>query len=384
MFEFAEKADRTIETFYDRRGIFSMETQPTHNISGKTVLIFRLILIFVVSAGIAEMAEVVAEPYFSSNKLIFELVEHTILIGLLLVFMTRYVTSPMLREMALRKQSEQLLEKSEYKNRSIIEALPDAVLQVSADGTVLDYKPKQNSKLKLTAGQNVSDALPPETLLNFLNCMNSTLQNGQTQHIDLLFKHDTETCYLVFNFVKSAENEVTVFIRDITRRKMYEEQLEHLSTHDVLTGLYNRTFYEAELDRLAAGRRYPISIIIIDLDGLKNTNDSYGHAAGDTMICKAASILKHAFRADDLVARTGGDEFTILLPETGVEALQSAVERIEHNLNETYKIEDGFHVKFSLGTAIAATKENLFEAVKTADMKMYQNKATRKSAQENI
>lgn len=350
------------------------------NILRKPILALRFIIIFAVSCGIAEIVEIIIQPHFSSSVLIFELLEHCVLVSLMLLFMAKFVANPIMKEMALRKLSEQQLEQSELKNRKIIEAMPDAVLRVIADGTITEYQPKKSSHLTFKIGANVSDFLPPDIVLSFLNSMNSTLRDGANQQIDLMFRQEgADVCYHVFNFVKTAENEVTIFIRDITRRKVYEEQLRHLSSHDALTGLYNRTFYEAELDRLASSRRYPVSIIIIDLDGLKTINDSYGHAAGDKMICKAADILKSAFRADDLVARTGGDEFTVLLPESGVEALKVSVKRIESCLNEANKVEDGFFVKFSLGTAIAESNEKLHGAVKMADMKMYQNKAIRKS-----
>jgi diguanylate cyclase (GGDEF)-like protein len=355
-----------------------MDNQTQSNIPSKSIVAFRFIIIFIVSCGIAEMVEIIIESNFSTNAVVFELFEHISLVGILLFFMAKFVTNPMLSEIALRKASELQLQQSEMKNRNIIESMPDAVLRIASDGTVIEYQPKCNANLAFNVGTNVSDSLPPDIIVSFLGCMNSTLQDGENHQIDLIFRQEAEVCYHVFNFVKSSADEVTVFARDITRRKVYEEQLKHLSSHDVLTGLYNRTFYESELDRLATGRRYPVSIIIIDLDGLKLTNDSYGHAAGDRMICKAANVLKNAFRADDLVARTGGDEFTVLLPESGVEFLQASVDRIESSLTIANKVDDGMFVKFSLGTAIAETKEDLLDAVKYADMKMYQNKATRK------
>lgn len=354
------------------------------NIPSKSVLAFRFIVIFVISCGIAEVAEIALQPHFSSSALFFELFEHTILVTLLLLFMTKFVTNPILKEISLRKLSEQQLEQSEIRNRNIIEAMPDAILRIVTDGTVIEYQPKRNANLTFKVGTNVSDSLPPDIVVSFLNNMNSTLKNGDNQQTDLMFRQGDDVCYHVFNFVKSAENEVLVFIRDITRRKVYEEQLKQLGSHDALTGLFNRTFYESELTRLATSRRYPVSIIVIDLDGLKLTNDSYGHAAGDKMISKAANILKNAFRADDLVARTGGDEFTVLLSESGREVLQAAVERIELSLRAANKVEDGFFVRFSLGTAIAESSEMLPEAVKAADMRMYRNKADRKSLSENM
>lgn len=285
----------------------------------------------------------------------------------------------MLKEMTLREKSEELLRLNELKNRHIIEALPDTVIQIAGDGTVLDYKSKHNDFLRLVVGKNVCDSLPSDIVQEFLKYMNIALNDGASQQVDLMFHEESVACFLVFNFVKSDANEVTVFMRDITKRKKYEEQLEHLSTHDVLTGLYNRTFYEAELDRLATSRRYPVSIIVIDLDGLKNTNDTYGHAAGDKIICKAANILTNAFRAEDLVARTGGDEFAVLLPETGADSVNISIERIQRCLEEANRVDDGFEVNFSVGVAIAETKEKLLGAVKIADSRMYQNKAERKT-----
>lgn len=169
-----------------------------------------------------------------------------------------------------------------------------------------------------------------------------------------------------------------IILRESKELKHAYKLLESLATTDVLTGLYNRTFYEAELEKLASSRRYPVSVIIIDLDGLKETNDSFGHVVGDMMICKAADILKASVRVDDLVTRTGGDEFTIILPDTGADGLLIAEERIKCCLDEANSIKDGYVVKFSLGSAIAETSEKLLGALKVADMKMYQNKIARK------
>jgi diguanylate cyclase (GGDEF)-like protein len=356
-----------------------MDLKPQSTIPTKTALMLRFTVILAVCCGIVEILEAIVEKYISTSELVFEFIEFGIMLGLLLIFAFRFVVRPLFQEITLRKQSEQKLEQSGLIHMNIIEALPDAVLRVTSDGTVIEYIPKQGSIINFKTGSRVDDVLPPDTITSFFNCMNTALRNGTNQKADILFSQEQEAYYLVFNFVKTTENEVTIFIRDITSRKVYEERLKHLSSHDVLTGLYNRTFYESELERLATSRRYPVGIIVIDMDKLKATNDTYGHSAGDRMICKAADILKSSVRIDDMLARTGGDEFTVLLPETGSEALLSAVERIEQNVNTANNADDGFIVKVSMGTAIAETKEKLLGAVKIADMKMYQNKISRKS-----
>ncbi|MDD5369776.1 MAG: diguanylate cyclase, partial [Anaerolineaceae bacterium] len=101
--------------------------------------------------------------------------------------------------------------------------------------------------------------------------------------------------------------------RDITDRKKVEDELRYLSTHDRLTGIYNRGYFEEELARLDHGRQFPVSVLMADVDGLKETNDTHGHQAGDELLRQTAEVLKSAFRAQDVVARIGGDEFGILL-----------------------------------------------------------------------
>jgi diguanylate cyclase (GGDEF)-like protein/PAS domain S-box-containing protein len=166
--------------------------------------------------------------------------------------------------------------------------------------------------------------------------------------------------------------------QDITERKHYEESLRYLSTHDSLTNLYNRAYFEAEMSRLAASRDFPVSIVIADVDGLKMVNDNYGHDEGDRLIRTAAELLLTAFRAGDVVSRIGGDEFAVLLPHTDHETAQAAVQRIIHEECRPRKEKDGYSRGLSLGVATAYEASEIYAALKLADRRMYQDKYDKK------
>jgi len=168
--------------------------------------------------------------------------------------------------------------------------------------------------------------------------------------------------------------------RDITERKQLEEKLVQLSIHDALTGLYNRGFFEEEMARLERGRRFPISVVMADVDGLKVTNDREGHAAGDALLQRAAQVLSAAFRGEDVVARIGGDEFAVLLPNADADAAEAALRRVRHILQEQNAARDGTPVRLSLGASTAEKGISLTDALKQADERMYQEKREKPTA----
>lgn len=137
--------------------------------------------------------------------------------------------------------------------------------------------------------------------------------------------------------VKNLHNEmlgVVLVFRDVTQKQKQRRQIEYLSFHDALTGLYNRRFFEEEMKRLDTPRNYPLTIIMADLNGLKLTNDAFGHHEGDKLLKQAANLFKSYLRAEDIAARWGGDEFAILMPQTTSEDAGRIVQRIVQGGNK--------------------------------------------------
>lgn len=168
---------------------------------------------------------------------------------------------------------------------------------------------------------------------------------------------------------------IYAFYKDISDRKKEEERIKYLSFHDQLTGLYNRRYFENEMDKLTGSRKYPISIIVADLNYLKEINDNFGHATGDRYLRLTATVLDGAIRQEDIAARIGGDEFAILLPETDLESSKIIVKRINSRLNNLNKTLDP-KIVLALGSATAKNNDKPLNLIfKKADNRMYKNKA---------
>ncbi len=167
---------------------------------------------------------------------------------------------------------------------------------------------------------------------------------------------------------------VLVAIQDITARKKAEEYLRYLGTHDVMTGLYNRAYFEETLLQIEKNRREPVSIIIADLNGLKFTNDSLGHQAGDNLIRRAAEVFKAGFDENGWVARIGGDEFAIILPDVDGPTTNELVGRLYMliELNNKYYREPVLSISFGASTSQPGI--SLEKVISQADNTMYKDK----------
>ncbi|MDP3387458.1 MAG: PocR ligand-binding domain-containing protein [Eubacteriales bacterium] len=170
----------------------------------------------------------------------------------------------------------------------------------------------------------------------------------------------------------------TIF-SDITERKKVENELLHLSYHDHLTELYNRRYFEEELKKIDRQENLPISIIMCDINGLKMVNDSFGHNSGDELLNKAARTIKKACREEDIIARIGGDEFIVLLPNTTA----SESTQIANHIKELASNEKVANIELSISYGYDTKtddKQSIVEIISNAENHMYRHKLHERSS----
>ncbi len=184
---------------------------------------------------------------------------------------------------------------------------------------------------------------------------------------------DKSTKIINFRPVTMRNKGQFIIYDDVTEVKKVEEQLRYLSFHDKLTDLYNRAYFEEEVKRLDTKRALPLSVVIGDINGLKLINDAFGHSRGDELLKKIAGIFKKQFREDDIIARWGGDEFSILLPNTSEDNTLKIIKRIKEacKRNSTRIMP----LSISIGSATKKdVKQNIEKVLKDAEDLMYRHK----------
>jgi len=166
---------------------------------------------------------------------------------------------------------------------------------------------------------------------------------------------------------------IVLVFRDVTEKKKREEAIEYLSYHDSLTGLYNRAFLEKQLQLLDTESNLPIYIIMGDVNGLKITNDIFGHLQGDLILKNIAQILKASCRSQDIIGRWGGDEFVILLPRTSKANGEKVIERIKQACKQVNQSKMFYSI--SLGGSVKDLPQKDIKLVlKEAEEFMYKHK----------
>ncbi|HHX74480.1 MAG TPA: diguanylate cyclase [Firmicutes bacterium] len=290
----------------------------------------------------------------------------------------------------LRIRSENSLKQANEKLQAIIAASPLAILTLDTENRILSW----NQAAEKMFGWKESEVL---------GCLNPTVSNAKVLEYRSYLKKaadgeldkavETElqkkdgsllAAGLSLSPIRNNSGEIggyVVLISDITEQKLREKQLQYMSLYDGLTGIYNRAYFEHEMRRLQNSRLSSLGVIVCDLDGLKLYNDSLGHAVGDKLLKAAAQVIRSCFRESDVVARIGGDEFAILIPNADSQAMEAACERIRLALQDYNQKHEKYYLSVSVGYAVSTEEAfNVDDLFREADNNMYREKARRSNA----
>jgi len=309
--------------------------------------------------------------------------DNLIMILPILLMIVFLIESVIILRVVLRKKSREL-ERSyaskfaaEAKTRTLLRAVPDMIFHVNVDGKILDYS-ETNPNLKALAAEgdlfsSIESILGLDQTESIMKDVQRVVQTGQmmTDYLDLQWKE--ELYHFEFRIIRLNEKEAMLMVRDITQRQRNETKIRYLNEHDQLTDLHNRRFFEKELDWLSSRGICPVSVMMIDVNGLKLVNDSFGHAMGDQLLRKVASALQRTCQDKGSVSRTGGDEFVVLLPLIAYEEARQIAKQIKKNLADE-KVAF-LEISVSIGWATKTIpSENLREVLVKAEDFMYKEK----------
>ncbi len=268
---------------------------------------------------------------------------------------------------------------------AIFEAMQDGVLVLNHRDELLDFNPGMQAIFpwlnQQSIGYSVYDVLADYPVLLRL------IRKGKSDLVELQVRHAGETSIyqcnlsLLINHRKRTWGKI-VTLHNFTQTRELLDRLEELSRLDGLTGAYNHRHFEKLASReIYRYRRYggALSLILLDLDHFKLINDTYGHAAGDEALRAVVETLQSRLRQTDILARWGGEEFVILLPETNAEAAAQLAEELRRMLEQHPIVHKGhsFQLTASFGVAgvSAPAQASLDELLRCADEALYQAKA---------
>lgn len=280
-----------------------------------------------------------------------------------------------------RVKAEAELKESEVKYSSYIENAPTGIFVVNNNGKYVDVN---NAAIILTGysreellKMNIGDITAGDSINKVGKNFMQLKENGSMNEVMQYKQKNGSNRWWVINAVKLPDNRFLSFANDITERKKAEDDLVYLIYHDYLTGLHNRKYFEEAKTRLDKAEYLPVSVLIADINGVRFINDSFGYAEGDKLIKETSDILKSCCRPDDVLARIGGDEFAMLLPNTD----SGTAYEILKNINNTCEIFNEnnktklYEINMSIGFN---TKENSNEDIgditKTADVSLRNKK----------
>ncbi len=289
-----------------------------------------------------------------------------------------------IRDITHHRKTEQDLKESEERYRQILAAIQEGYYEMDLAGNIIFCNDAGcqllgRSKSELIGIHFQEIFKEPATAHQAFQRVYQSGKPGRQVSLEVVQKDGTTRVNeLSISLALDKQNRIggfRVVARDNTEQADFEQKLKYLCLHDQLTGIYNRSYFEEELNRLENGRSYPVTIISIDIDNLKITNDLLGHKHGDELLKTCARLLTKPLRRSDVLARCGGDEFALILPRTDRSKAEAVCNRIRKVIEEHNQHHPDLQLSISMGIATSPGPETpLQRTLIESDDCMYREK----------
>ena len=283
-------------------------------------------------------------------------------------------------EIEERIKVENALTKEKSFIEALLESLPGYLYVYNMEGKLIRWNKKHETMTGYTSDElshmTLDQWFDDDDFTRVQKAVEEVLRTGYGEvEAQLKLKNGKKMDILTNGVRLYIDNQIyfTGVGMDITEKKKAEKNILYLSYHDYLTGLYNRHFYESYLKKLDVENNLPLTLMMADVNGLKLTNDAFGHETGDLLLQKVAAILKKNSRNADIVARMGGDEFILLLPSTDEDEVKDIIREINKDILE----DDSENIILSVSMGYAIKRDlhkSMIEIFREAEDDMYRNK----------
>lgn len=269
---------------------------------------------------------------------------------------------------------------NEARLMAVQESIADMTTILNQDGVILAMFTRAGFHSVVpdqrVVGQSVNLVYDPVVAARYIQAMEQALLTGRMQS----FTYESEYKSRAYGRevrLSACGEEIIVIEHDMTERLALAKQLRYLGQYDSLTGLLNRRRFAEELRRLKEEKVFPVGAVVCDLDGLKLINDTLGYEQGDKLLVTAAGMLQHCFRPQDCIARIGGDEFAVLLPNVQLDTIATICTQLAETVEEYNSTLPSVHLGFAIGFAISERTSDLEALFVEADNDMVQKKLLR-------
>lgn len=293
------------------------------------------------------------------------------------------------------EETRELLEYSETRLRKLVNGMHEILFELDADGRIVFLNPAWQALTGFAAddslGKSFSDFLLGEDAIrdfeaNALPRLHEknreiSLRSADGKHLWMSLDADAQTDSAGnFTGIIGTFSDITKSVELNHLLSRYQDELYHLSVTDPLTGLYNRRHFDSQLEVILSDhlpKNMPVCLLLIDLDGFKFINDTYGHPFGDEVLRTTAQLLKQQVRRNDYIARLAGDEFAMVLKNTDIENATRIAQKLHDRISDTRIPLPVGHMQLqsSMGVAEAPTHgANAQDLVSAADVALYHSK----------